>query len=375
MKHPYVGLPNKQFWKNSAGIEDYTKLDPVSSPSFKIAPNDKIVTAGSCFAQHVARFMTGSGYNHFITESAHPIIDEKTAARNNYGLFSARYGNIYTARQLKQLLLRAFGEFFPSEVSWKSHCGSFIVDPFRPQIQPDGYISTHELMVDLEHHFSCIRASITEMDVFVFTLGLTEAWVDARDGAVFPLAPGVVAGNYEPSKVNFVNFDEVETAEDLNFSLDFIRKINPKVKIILTVSPVALNATYEPRDVLLSTVWSKSILRIAAEKVTKNFSDCVYFPSYEIITSPHVRGNYFASDCRDVTSEGVEHVMGLFLHHFTDMSEKPAEAIEKEFLGKTDHVRDMEEKIEVLCDEAAIDNFDAPVLTASIFKKIKKYFS
>ncbi|PXX88880.1 GSCFA domain-containing protein [Marinobacter vulgaris] len=375
MKHPYVGLAAQQFWKNSAGIKNYRELDPVSTPNFKIMPDEKIVTAGSCFAQHVARFMSGSGYNHFIVEKAHPILSQEIAIQHNYGLFSARYGNIYTARQLKQLLLRAYGQFSPIDSCWLSSCGSFVVDPFRPQIQPRGYVSSEELTVDRNHHFSCIRTAIKEMDVFIFTLGLTEAWVDKRDGAVFPLAPGVVAGEYDPGKVDFINFDEAETFEDLKFSLKFIRRINPEVKIILTVSPVALNATYEPRDVLLSTVWSKAILRIAAEKAIKEFSNCVYFPSYEIITSPHVRGNYFAPDCREVTRDGVEHVMALFLRHFTAAEVEVCETIKPADVEESNHLGDMEDKVEVLCDEAAITNEDKTIVSSYFFEKLKKYFA
>src|SRR6056297_507944 len=104
MKHPYVGLPRYQFWKKEPGIEKHELLDPVSSPPFIVTRDDRIVTAGSCFAQHGARYMSNAGFNHFVTEEAHPIISSDIATRNNYGMFAARYGNIYTARQLKQLL-------------------------------------------------------------------------------------------------------------------------------------------------------------------------------------------------------------------------------------------------------------------------------
>jgi hypothetical protein len=40
-----------------------------------------------------------------------------------------------------------------------------------------------------------------------------------------------------------------------------------------------------------------------------------YFPSYEVITGAYTRGRYFAEDLRNVTEEGVSHVMRLFLSH------------------------------------------------------------
>ncbi|MCQ0969600.1 GSCFA domain-containing protein [Paracoccus sp. TK19116] len=358
MKHPYVGLPDRQFWKKEPGVLEAERLDPVSPPPFKIDPDDRIVTAGSCFAQHVARFMSNSGFNHHITERAHPLIAQPIASRHNYGMFAARYGNIYTARQLKQLFERAYGTFQPQAFSWPSSNVAGVVDPFRPQIQPGGYLSDAELEADRESHFAAIRRAIEEMDVFVFTLGLTEAWVDTRDGAVFPIAPGVAGGSYDPETVAFKNFDDDEVYADMADALTFLREKRPDLRIILTVSPVPLNATFEDRHVLTSTVYSKAVLRVAAERCTKAFDNCVYFPSFDIITAPHVRGRYFDTDCREVLPAGVEHVMRLFLKHFTegaDPSREPRPSSDEADRVEA-HLRDMQEKMDVLCDEAAIDN-------------------
>lgn len=355
-RHPYVGLPDAQFWKKEPGIKSPALFDPVSPAPFSISPTDAVVTAGSCFAQHVARYMTKSGFNHFIAEPAHQIFDEDIAARYNYGLFSARYGNIYTARQLKQLLLRAYGGFDPMVKSWPKGTEGRVVDPFRPQIQPNGFLSEAELAADRAQHYAAIRKAVEKMSVFVFTLGLTECWVDTRDGAVYPLAPGVAGGAYDPDTVKFHNFDETETTEDLLFALNFIREKNPGVKFILTVSPVPLNATMEDRHVFVSTTWSKAVLRIAAENACRAVENCCYFPSFEIITSPHVRGAYFAEDCRAVLEAGVDHVMRLFFKHFAGVT-KPA-PVRKEPAASAvrEHMAAMEEIVDALCDEEAISN-------------------
>ena len=82
--------------------------------------------------------------------------------------------------------------------------------------------------------------------------------------------------------------------------------MNPRVKVILTVSPVPLVATAEEAHVLVATTLSKSVLRVAAEVVSARGRDVAYFPSYEIITGPQARGRYFAEDLRSVTDEGVD---------------------------------------------------------------------
>lgn len=366
-RHPYVGLPDRQFWQTgsdqvgSDGAE-FAVFDPVSDVPFQITTETRIVTAGSCFAQHVGHRLATGGFTHYIAEPAHPMFDADLSREFAYGIFSARYGNIYTARQLLQLLHRAYGQFTPLADDWphKSGEGPRVVDPFRPQIQPDGFVSVAELAADREQHFASVRAAIETMDVFVFTLGLTEAWEDTRDGAIFPLAPGVAGGVWDPETVGFRNFDETETAADLIAALAFIRDRNPSVRIILTVSPVPLNATFECRHVVVSTAWSKAVLRIAAEKATRAFDACCYFPSYEIITAPQVRGRYFAADGREVLEAGVDHVMRLFFHHFAagvvipddDIAETPTEQVKT----MQDEMAAVERQIELLCDEQAITN-------------------
>lgn len=354
-RHPYIGLPDRQFWKNEPGITWPHMFDPVSHVPFKISRSDKVVTAGSCFAQHVARNLTASGFNHLIAEQAHPMFPRTLAETFNYGLFSARYGNVYTARQFLQLLHRAFGQFSPMSHFWLKGETGRVVDPFRPQIQPDGFESSEELAADRDQHFAAIRTAIKAMDVLVFTLGLTECWEDIRDGAIYPLAPGVAGGTFDPATHRFRNFDEVETSADLVAALSFVRSHNPAVRIILTVSPVPLNATMVDRHVYESTTWSKAVLRISAERAVRALADTVYFPSYEIITSPHVRGRYFAADCREVLPEGVNHVMRLFFKHFAEI-ENATSALKPATEPIDIHVAEMERGLAVQCDEEAIDN-------------------
>lgn len=355
-RHPYAGRPDYQFWRKEPGLGDMRLFDPVGQPSFQIDRNDRVVTAGSCFAQHVARFLAQAGFNFLVTEQAHPLLTEELATSMNYGLFSARYGNIYSARQLRQLLERAYGLFCPAESAWQRADGRW-VDPFRPQILPGGYVNEQEVVLDRAGHLAAVRDAIEQMNVFVFTLGLTETWQDSRDGAVFPLAPGVVAGQFDDEHHRFHNLDVSEVVADLQWSLDFIRARNADVKFIITVSPVPLNATALDQHVAVSTAYSKAVLRIAAEQVTAANTACDYYPSYEIITSPFTRSAYFEADCREINARGVSHVMGLFLKHYGGLSvdstphptppPQPARAQEQ---------ADVEAALNLLCDEEMIDN-------------------
>lgn len=352
--HPYNKLGDKAFWKRSVARLQPAEVDPVGIFDLRINPETKVATAGSCFAQHIARHLKQSGFNYYVVEEGHPILPAAIREKHHYGTFSARYGNIYTARQLLQLFQRAYGQFSPSEDAWNEEDGQ-VLDPYRPTVQLGGYISVAEMQADRKQHLAAVRRMFETLDVFVFTFGLTECWMSRADGAVFPLCPGVEGGRFDPERHVFYNQNVLEVMADMSAFINEFREINANAQIVLTVSPVPLMATAEPdAHVLSATTYSKSVLRVAAEMLTKNFNHVHYFPSYEIIIGNYSRGRYFAQDLRSVTEEGVAHVMRLFLHHATDSAASLAVPVQQSET-RDDYLVQAEALVEVECDEVALD--------------------
>ena len=359
--NPYKHVRPEQFWKNSVASVDASALDPVVGTRFTILPTERVATAGSCFAQHIARTLAKSGFNYFVPEQAPADWDAEAAFKSNYGVFSARYGNIYTVRQLVQLLRRVSGDFVPQDDLWLNREGK-VVDPFRPQIEPEGFADQAAMLHSRAKHLAAVGRMIREMDVFVFTLGLTEGWRSKLDGAVF--APGVAGGEMDFDRYEFVNFTVEETIADLHEALDLIAKVNPGCRIMLTVSPVPLIATYEPRHALVATTYSKSALRAAADTIYRQYGHVDYFPSYEIITGSFNHGAYFEEDLRNVREEGVAHVMRTFMRHYaradananvTGINNAKA-ALAKNQPGPARAAPSRSVLFDIVCDEEAIAN-------------------
>ncbi len=351
IQHPYQALDDSAYWKRAVANISPEQLDPVTSFPFAITPTERIATAGSCFAQHLSRRLQLAGFNYYVTEPAPLFFPEDMAYESGYGMFTARYGNIYTCRQLLQLYQRAYGEFTPEENSWRDNDGNR-VDPFRPRIQPGGFATLDELLLDREQHLEAVRTAFETLDVFVFTLGLTEAWVVKGDGSVFPLCPGVAGGQFDDKKYQFTNFSVQENTADLLAFIDVLRQVNPAARVILTVSPVPLVATYEKQHVLLSTTYSKSVLRVTCEQVVQARPQVAYFPSYEIITGHYNRGRYFAEDLRSVTEDGVGHVMRVFMKHCTTGGDSQGLM---PVAPPKDHFAETAALVEALCDEEVLD--------------------
>jgi hypothetical protein len=313
--NPYRNLPDHCFWSRAVTWAPPGALDPMIG-QFRLHPQEPVATLGSCFAQHLARHIAKVGLNYLVAEAAPPEMPEAEAQRRNFGVFSARYGNVYTVRQAVQLFDRAFGSFMPVEDVWAGPNGDGFVDAFRPQIEPAPFGTADAVRTAAAEHLAQVRRVFTESRWLVFTLGLTEAWRSKRDGAIYPTAPGVAGGDFDPGLHEFVNFTAAEVTVDLHDFIARLGRVNPACQVILTVSPVPLIATWEPRHVLVSTNLSKAALRVAADDAERRHRNVVYFPSYDIITSNAHEGRYWADDLRQVTDEGVAHVMRVFTQHF-----------------------------------------------------------
>lgn len=351
--HPYKSLPEHNYWKSGVGDKFWADINFKPHTRFKLGSQDNIATGGSCFAQHVARNLPKLGLNHQVYEPAPTILPEQRAKELQYGAFSARYGNIYTAKQLRQVIEFAFGLRPLIHIGVETSTGW--VDLLRPGIQSEGFDSLHDLECDRIYHYECVKQLFLTADCFIFTLGLTEAWYDVGSGLVFPSCPGTRAGTFSPEMHKFVNFDVIEIFDDLAWCVNFIKEINPGLKWIFTVSPVALAATATENNVLIATSSSKAALRVAADLLCKKFSHCEYFPSYEIVSSAATFGQFLDGDLRNISQRGVNFVMRVFKASFVDNemptnSLLPAPALDHPAIGKT-----LRNFADVECDESFND--------------------
>lgn len=308
---PYSDLPARAFWRSA--VSERAALDPgdVYVPRFRIGRKARIVTAGSCFAQHVGRTLKTAGYDVLDTEPPPPGMTPQTAQKFGYNLYSARYGNIYTVRQLLQLLDEAEGKVAPALPVWEKQ-GRFY-DAFRPGVEPQGLDSPEDVAAHRKAHLAAVLEAFRAADVFVFTLGLTEAWVHTETGTVYPTAPGTIAGSHDPAVFSFRNYTYREIMPDF---VEFRRRMmaqNPGIRFLITVSPVPLTATASGQHVEVATSYSKSVLRAVCGDLYDRFRNVDYYPSYEIITSQNARGAYYEDNRRNVSEQGVATAMGVFL--------------------------------------------------------------
>lgn len=339
MTNPYRDAGAQAFWRPAVASLDPSAWRDVYRKKFAIGPDAAVATAGSCFAQHLGRHLRAR-FRFVDTEPAPPSLPREVRPTFGYGLFSARYGNVYSAAHLRQLAAEALGAFTPVDRVWH-HEGRWY-DPYRPTIEPNGFGSADEVRVLREAHLQAVREMLRTTDVFVFTLGVTETWRSTIDGAVYQTCPGTVGGTFDAARHRFHNCTVADVRTDISEFVRMAHQLNPAMTFILTVSPVPLTATATERHVLAATIHSKSVLRAACGELEAGF-DCIdYFPSYELIVAPPVRARFYDDNLRTITAEGVEFVMSHFLEQHPGQ-ERVSPDEESDTLA------------EVICDEAELD--------------------
>jgi hypothetical protein len=321
MTNPYVSQQTIAFWSRavSRNFSPETLIDLKDATGI-FDLNDRVVSAGSCFASNLIPWIEEAGLEYVRTEEL-PLPFQALEENLGYRNFSAGYGNIYTARHLRQLYEECIGIRKPVEDRW--HIDGKVIDPFRPGL---AYPATtdHEFDLLRKQHLSATAEAFHSATVFVFTLGLTEAWQSSVDGSVFPACPGTITGTFEESAHEFVNFTVDDVVEDMVSFIELVRQKNPALKFVITVSPVPLVATATDSHVLVASTYSKSVLRVAAERICNEVSNVIYFPAFEIITGPQAPFDFFERDRRNVSQVGVAVVMGALLNgiNFKDSEAK-----------------------------------------------------
>ena len=338
MTHPYKTIEWFQNWNRAVANSNLVNITPALHSDFTLTKEMRIMSLGSCFAQHITRHLSTLGFTKLFYESGPPE-DE------SYRVFSGRYGNIYTMKQALQLLNRAI-DGDSSEESWMD--GDKFIDPYRPNAVPGGFETSAKMLEDKKHHLQAVKELFLDSDLIILTLGLTEGWVNLTTGTVYPVAPGVSAGEYQPGLHDFFNQNISQVIEDLFSFINRIKSMNAKVRFILTVSPVPLAATYEKMHVMNATSYSKSVLRVAAQEAVNQFDFVYYFPSFEMVTSQLAQGSYYENDFRHVKQVGVNRVMNEFERVF--VKEKDSENSHESI----DLFNNYQRSSRIICDEDAI---------------------
>lgn len=125
---------------------------------------------------------------------------------------------------------------------------------------------------------------------------------------------GKVVGNCHklPEKYFSRHLLDVEEIVSAYKSLiDGLRQLNPKLRILFTVSPIR-----HAKDGMHGNQLSKSVLLLAVDRICSVCDSCYYFPSYEIMMDELRDYRFYADDMLHPSSLAVEYIWNAFISSF-----------------------------------------------------------
>lgn len=240
-----------------------------------ISKKTPITAFGSCFAAHLMRYLQGRGFNVNV-----PGILHRTHGAGINNTFAV----------VQQFEVNLADKVYSEDLWWDE-------DAKNISYNDDTKKYTKQQFLDTE--------------VFVVTLGLSEVWYNKNTGEVFWRA--IPENMFDGSRHGFRLTSVEENVENLQ-RIVTLAQMKPKpAKVIFTLSPVPLQATFRPVSCMTANEVSKSILRVAVDQVVDN-QRSFYWPSYELVRN--VLENPYEPDNRHVTPETVAFIMNEFARYY-----------------------------------------------------------
>lgn len=170
----------------------------------------------------------------------------------------------------------------------------FKEEKFRTKVNPFGVMYNP---VSILH--TVRKLSNQAFDIVVFTLGTNHVYIEK--------ATGEIVDNCQKRPQNLFNEQELtidESANALREAIHLLRKQNPNVKVIVTVSPIRY-AKYGFHGSQLS----KATLLLAADKLAREEGEAVYyFPAYEIVNDELRDYRFYKADMLHPNEQAVEYI-------------------------------------------------------------------
>lgn len=136
-------------------------------------------------------------------------------------------------------------------------------------------------------------------DTAVFTLGTNHVYVERATGKIVDNCQKRPQREFEERELTVE-----ECADVLHEAITLLRQANPKVNVIITVSPIRY-AKYGYHGSQLS----KAVLLLAADKVIKEEGERVYyFPAYEIVNDELRDYRFYKADMLHPNEQAVEYI-------------------------------------------------------------------
>lgn len=256
---------------------------PLTPHSQQLPHSARVLTIGSCFSDSI-----GSRLTEFkVATMANP------------------FGTVFNPISACKLLRAAAGE----DMDWQQHL-----------VEARGRWQSHDLHAEvganspvelLQHIQTLTREAgvfLATADAVVLTLGSAFAYRLKETDEIISNCHKLPAEKFEK---------ELLAAEDIIAAVAethaYLRRINPRLRFILTVSPVR-----HLKDTLVLNSASKAMLRVACHYLSELLPDVSYFPAYELLVDDLRDYRFYASDMLHPSDVAEHYIWERFTRTYFD---------------------------------------------------------
>ena len=245
---------------------------------FPIGHTHTLLCLGSCFAERIGN----------------RLVDAKFMAQiNPLGIL---YNPLSLTKALKASIENTPQTLLEGRVEHLGKWHSF-------DLHSDMSHTEEALMVEgVEQAVQFMHKTLKEADYLLLTFGTAWAFRHKKSDAVVANCHKIPPSEFEKS---LLPLDQINRA--LESAITEIQKFNPRLKILLTVSPVR-----HLKDTLQGNFLSKSLLRVAINHLEQTFENLFYFPSWEIMMDDLRDYRYYTDDLLHPTPFAEQYIWEKF---------------------------------------------------------------
>jgi hypothetical protein len=259
-----------------------TEISPAPS-SQKITLKSRIFTTGSCFSNHIG---------------------EKLAA-NKFGVVANPFGVIFNPLSIFKVLGLAEINGEPGVQGYIDQQGICYHYDFHSGFShPD----RGSLELKLKETIATASGHIKMADWLLITFGTAFVYQQKENNEVVANCHKVPADQFTR---RLLKLGEITAGFEQLYTK--LKQANPKLKIILTVSPVR-----HIKDTLPLNNVSKSTLVVACNEICDQFSGVSYFPSYEIMLDDLRDYRFYEADMLHPNKVAVNYIWKKFSQTYFD---------------------------------------------------------
>jgi GSCFA family len=213
------------------------------------------------------------------------------------------FGTTYNPHSIHKLIRMIIHNQIPSPETYLEREDIFSNYDFHSSLSEQ---TRESLEQTLKEKINSIHSFLAKCDFLFITYGT--AWVyERKDNCEI-----VANCHKQPSQLFSKRLmSQAEIEKDFNALLIDLKKLNPNIKVILTLSPVRhLKDTLELNSV------SKAIVRSACYSITQKYEDVDYFAAYEIMMDDLRDYRFYSSDMIHPSEDAENYIWDKFADRY-----------------------------------------------------------